>query len=218
MADSFYGNLFAKITPKPKVFAIGKTNVDLTPAVYKEAVRAREVKKRWILGNAAVFAMAVLATSILFVSGLPAKTSLEQALVNNKTLEASLLEYQEINVAVDQMAATQQKLVDAAGQEIDWVQLISSVENTLPEGTSVSSIGINSSTGDEAKGAALLLTFSADNPLGYADTLRAVQSAPGVSNVQIGGMTSSGESYEFSATLDYDSSIKTNRFPSPGGS
>ncbi len=77
----------------------------------------------------------------------------------------------------------------------------------------MTSIGINAASATPEIGANILIQFSANSPLGYADTLRAVQSAQGVSNVQIGGMTSSGDSaYQYSATLTYDGSIKTGRF------
>jgi len=245
MADSFYGELFSKISyrlqnrnagkdPKPtkegkpakngkpakepqvkgKGFVIGKTSVDLTPEAYKSAIEARALKKRWVFALGASLAFAALVTSSIFATSLPAKRDLDNELKNNTQLQTALGQYQEVNQAVDQMDITVNKLNLAAGGAIDWVQLISAVEATLPSGTSVSSIGINTAGNSADKGASLLISFTADSPLGYADTLRSVQTAPGVSNVQIGGMTSTETSYEFSATLDYDTSIRTGKFPS----
>lgn len=205
---------------KNKGLIVGRTNIDLTPQVYKDMLKSRALKKNWILGSIGAFAACFLATSILFVSNLPLRIELDSAMSANSQLEAELGKYQEVNLAVDQMGAIQNKLNSAAGGEINWSTLISSIESMLPSGTSIKSIGINTDGTSDARGAAILLSFVANSPLGYADTLNAVESAAGVSNVQIGGMKSSGEnSYEFAATFDYDSSIKTNRFPTstPGG-
>lgn len=202
-------------TKKPKSkggFVIGKATLDLTPEVYKEAVRSRLLKKKWIMGNALILAFSFLVVSTLFVSSLPARTALESEVRVNSKLEAALSEYQTVNLAVEQKGAIQNKLNSAAGNEINWSSLIGSIEGALPAGTSVASVGISTAPNPD-KGASILITFAADNPLGYADTLQAVQSAPGVSNVQIGGMTSTGESYAFSATMDYDNAIRTYRYP-----
>jgi len=203
-------------TPKPakagKGIAVGRVLVDLTPEAYRDAVRTRELKKIWIFVVAGTFAASVLVTSVIFVSSLPAGTSLASRLEENTQLQTALGQYQEINQAVDQMGATQDKLNQAAGSEIDWARLISAIEGSLPSGTSVQSIGINTTGSDTEKAASILISFVADSPLGYADTLKAVQSAEGVTNVQIGGLTSVDGGYQFSATLDYDTSIRTNRF------
>lgn len=193
----------------------GRSMVDLTPEIYREAVRARALKKRWVFVNGGVLALCVLLTSSIFASSLPGKLQLDSELQNNAQLQAALGDYQEVNVAVEQMGATQDKLNLAAGGDIDWARLISAMEQTLPSGTEISSIGINSTSNSTERGAAILISFVANSPLGYADTLKSVQSAEGVSNVQIGGMTSSGEdAYVFSATMNYDTSIRTNRFNS----
>jgi len=203
-------------TPKPakagKGIAVGRVLVDLTPEAYRDAVRTRELKKIWIFVVAGAFAVSVLVTSLIFVSSLPVKTELDSRLSANTQLQSALDQYQEVNQAVDQMAATQDKLNQAAGNEIDWSTLISSLEGSLPTGTSVQSIGISTTGVSTERSASLLVSFVADSPLGYADTLKAIQSAQGVSNVQIGGLTSADGGYQFSATMDYDTSIRTNRF------
>lgn len=198
---------------KVKGFEFGRATVDFTPEAFKEAVRVRELRKQWIFICAAIFALSSLVVSFIFVSALPVGTELESQLRINSALEGELSQYQEVNLAVEQKDATLEKLNRATNNAIDWGALLGSIEGALPSGTSMKSIGITTEGASTEKGASIIISFVADSPLGYADTLQAVQSAQGVSNVQIGGMTSSGDSYSFSATLDYDSSIRTNKFP-----
>jgi len=203
--------------PKGKGLGVGFTNIDLTPPAFKEAVEVRELKKNWIFINAGVFALAFLVLSTIFVSSLTPKSELESQQRSNTTLQSALGKYQGQTEALNSSGETENKLNQAAGDAINWVSLVRAIEDSLPSGTSVSSIGINAG-GSTDTGASLLLRFTANSPLGYADTLKAVQSARGVSNVQIGGMTSAGDNtYTFSATLDYDSTIKTNRFQASTG-
>ncbi len=198
---------------KVKGFEFGRATVDFTPEAFKEAVRVRELRKQWIFICAAIFALSSLVVSFIFVSALPVGTELESQLRINSTLESELSQYQEVNLAVEQKDATLEKLNRATNNAIDWGTLLGSIEGALPSGTSMKSIGITTDGASTEKGASIIISFVADSPLGYADTLKAIQSAQGVSNVQIGGMASSGDSYSFSATLDYDSSIRTNKFP-----
>lgn len=209
----------AQLAPrvKGKGLGAGFTNIDLTPPFFREAVQARELKKRWIFINAGVLTVIALAGSSLYVASLPTHYALSSQEQSNQQLQAAIKKYQPESQASGDDSNAQVKLNQAAGNAVNWETLISAVEAALPSGTSISSFGINAS-GSTDKGASLLIAFQADSPLGYADTLKAVQSARGVSNVQIGGMSSSGDnSYTFSATFDYDSSIKTNRFPSTNG-
>lgn len=206
----------ASTKAKTKGLPIGRVNINLTPEFYKEAVYARQLKKQWIFINAGIVALAALVLSFIFVSGLPAKSNLENQMVLNKNLQSALVEYQDITILIDQKSATENKLIQAAGNEIDWSKLIDSIQNTLPNGTSISSIGITTTdSSNKEVGATILVQFVAKSPLGYADTLRSVQTAKGISNVEISGMSSTGESYQFSATMNYDHSIKTNRFSEP---
>jgi len=202
----------AKPAKAGKGIPVGRVLVDLTPEAYRDAIKTRELKKNWVFVVAGTFALSVLALSLIFTSGLPLRTDLDSKLNTNTQLQAALGQYQDINQAVDQMGATKDKLNQAAGGEIDWSSLISSLEGALPSGTSVKSIGININASSSEKSAAILISFVADSPLGYADTLKAIQSAQGVSNVQVGGLTSTDGGYSFSATMDYDTSIRTNRF------
>lgn len=220
MGDSFYGNLFSNMKPKPKGFTVGKSTIDLTPEVYRSAVKSRQMKKNWIMANASVFALCVLTSSLLFVSNAPIKAQLDTATNSTEQLLTALEDYKAQEQMIEKAGPIRKQLNSAAGSEIDWSELITSIEQTLPSGISIKSIGINADGAPSSdpkkpgKGAAVLVSFSASSPLGYADTLRSVQSADGVSRVEIGGMTSSGESYEFSATFDYDDQILTNKFPS----
>ena len=200
-----------------KGLGVGFTNIDLTPPFFREAVEARELKKKWIFVNAGVLVVVALAGSGLYASSIPSLYAARTQEQNNQKLQAAISKYQPKQQSDGDSGDTQVKLNQAAGNAINWSTLIGAIEGALPSGTSVSSIGINTSATQD-KGASLLIVFSAQSPLGYADTLKAIQSARGVSNVQIGGMTSAGEKgYTFSATLDYDSTIKTNRFPSSTG-
>ena len=214
MADSFYANLFQNLKPKPKGFIIGKTTIDLTPAVYREEVKKRELKRRWILGNGVVLVACVILGGLTYASSIPVQGQLDQSLANNQILIGNLGQYKELSQALEQMKPITDKLNRAAGSEIEWATLIGSLENNLPGGTAIKSIGINADGAPKKSGASVRLSLISNSPLGYADTLKAIQSSDNTSNVQIGGMTSSGGGYEFSATLDYDDSILTNRFPS----
>jgi len=200
-----------------KGLGVGFTNIDLTPPFFREAVEARELKKKWIFANAGILVVVALAGSGLYASSIPSLYAARTQEQNNQKLQAAISKYQPQQESENKSGSAQVKLNQAAGNAINWSALIRAIEGTLPSGTSVSSIGINTSSTQDS-GASLLIVFSAQSPLGYADTLNAVQSARGVSNVNIGGMTSTGEKgYTFSATLDYDSTIKTNRFPSSTG-
>ena len=202
---------------KGKCLGVGFTNIDLTPHFFKEAVEVRELKKNWIFINAGVFALTVLILSTIFVSSLSPQSELQSQQESNTTLLAALGKYKSQTEALSSSKDTAQKLNKAAGSAINWETLTNSIQGSLPSGTSIASISINTGDSDE-KGASMLIRFTANSPLGYADTLKAVQSARGVSNVQIGGLSSSGEnSYQFSATFDYDSTIKTNRFQASTG-
>jgi len=202
---------------RSKGLGVGFTNIDLTPPFFREAVEARELKKKWIFINAGVLVAVALAGSGLYASSIPSLYAARTQEQNNQKLQAAISKYQPQQQSEGDSASTQIKLNQAAGNAINWSTLISAIEGALPSGTSVSSIGINTSLNQD-RGASLLISFSAESPLGYADTLKAIESARGVSNVQIGGMTSAGDQgYTFSATLDYDSTIKTNRFPSSTG-
>lgn len=202
----------AKQPAKSKGIPIGKIMVDLTPDVYKDAVKVREARKQWIFINAGIVAVSALVLGILFATTIGPKMRLDGLIESNAGIEAQLTQYQDLNIALEQMSVVQDKLNTAAGNEINWDQLISALEATLPSGVSMTSIGINAASSTPEVGANILISFVATSPLGYADTLRSVQSATGVSNVQIGGMTSSGDNYSYSATLTYDGSIKTERF------
>jgi len=209
----------AQVAPRVKGRGLGAgfTNIDLTPPFFREAVQARELKKRWIFINAGVFTLVALLGSSLYVTSLPDQYAVKSQQQSNQQLQAAISKYQPQSQASGDSGSAQVKLNQAAGSAINWETLISAIESALPSGTTISSIGINAS-GSADKGASLLIAFTADTPLGYADTLKAVQSARGVSNVQIGGMSSGGEkNYTFSATLDYDSTIKTNQYPSTNG-
>lgn len=198
---------------KAKGIPIGKVNVDLTPDFYKDAVYARQLKKQWIFINGGVLAIVALILSFVFVSTLPAKSDLNNQMTLNKNLQSALAQYQDVSMLIEEKKSVETKLQNAAGNEIDWVKLIDSIQDALPGGTSMSSIGISTTDGsDKEKGATILVRFVSDSPLGYADTLQSVQSAKGISNVEISGMSSTGESYQFAATMHYDNSIKTNRF------
>lgn len=202
---------------KSKGLGVGFTNIDLTPPFFKEAVEVRALKKNWIFINAGVVALSVLILSTIFVSSLSPKSELQSQQQSNNTLLSALGQYKGQTEALNSTKDTAEKLNKAAGSAINWETLTSSIQSALPSGTSISSISINTTSSDE-KGASMLVRFTANSPLGYADTLKAVQSARGVSNVQIGGLSSGGEnSYQFSATFDYDSTIKTNRFQAPTG-
>lgn len=192
--------------------AVGRILVDLTPEAYREATRTRELKKRWTFTVAGALAFAVLVTSVLFTTSIPAKSSLDSALESNAQLQTALGKYKEVNQAVEEQGATKDKLNLAAGGAINWSTLFLALQGALPDGTSIASMGVNTAAASTDKGAAIRINFSSKSPLGYADTLKAIQSAKGVSNVQVGGLTSVSGGFSFSATLDYDSSIRTNRF------
>lgn len=199
----------------PKGIVVGGTHVDFTPKIFRDGVEARESKRRWILGNVALLAACGIVGGALFGATIPMKIELDSATASNIQLQSALSQYADLTNALEQKSGIETKLNIAAGGEINWTALLGDLESQLPAGTIIQSIAINQGDTANGIGASILLGFQADSPLGYADTLNAVESMAGISNVKIGGMTSSGEGYVFSSTMNYDASILTNRYPNP---
>lgn len=197
----------------PKGIVVGNSHVDFTPKIFRDGVEARASKRRWILGNVALLAACGLVGGTLFGTTIPLNIELDSTTASNVQLQSALSQYADLTNALEQKSGIETKLNVAAGGEINWTALLGDLESQLPAGTIIQSIAINQGDPASGIGASILLSFQADSPLGYADTLNAVENMAGISNVKIGGMTSSGEGYVFSSTMNYDASILTNRYP-----
>lgn len=203
-----------KAAPKGGI-VVGNSHVDFTPKIFRDGVEARASKRRWILGNIALLVACGIVGGALFGTTIPLNITLDSATSSNLQLQTALAQYADLTNALEQKTGIENKLNIAAGGEINWTALLGDLESHLPSGTIIQSIAINQGDPASGIGASILLSFQANSPLGYADTLNAVENMAGISNVKIGGMTSSGETYSFSSTMNYDISILTNRYPSP---
>jgi hypothetical protein len=192
--------------------------VDLTPPSHKKLVDLRILKKKWSYGlfGVAAFCMAASFAAV----GLNATA--EAALTAEKNAQVVITQntaaYAEVNSALELQKVAVDSLNLAAGSEINWNRLISSVESNLPSGTRISAISVTGggvkpkSEGDPDVAAAINLNLSSGATIGYSDSLKKIESMPGVDSVEISGLKTEGERYTYTLSFTYDTSLLTERF------
>ena len=213
MSDSFYANLFAGLKPKEKGMKSGGL-IDLTPQTYITTIQERRLKKNLLVSTIGLAVVAAIVCGSFAGFGLAGKVSLKSAQSQQAILDSQMSEFADQVQALDQQKPIRSKLSQASAGEVNWRALIAAVENTLPTSTKVLSMGINvDTTVKSERSAAILVSLSSTDPIGYADSLNAFESYPNVSNVEVGGLTAGGEGvYNFSMTFDYNTSVRTNRY------
>jgi hypothetical protein len=204
---------------KQKSIPLGETIfVDLTPSSHKKLVDLRNLKKQWRYG---VFGVAsfCIAASIVAV-GLNAQS--EGDLTSEKSAQTVITKntavYAEVNKALEVQKIAVDSLNTAAGSEIDWNKLISSIEGSLPSGTKISAISVTGggqkpkSKSDTDVAAVISLNLSSSSTIGYSDSLRSIENMPGIKSVEISGLKSESERYTYTLSFTYDTSLLTGRF------
>jgi hypothetical protein len=134
------------------------------------------------------------------------------------TITQDTAAYAEVNSALELQKVAIDSLNLAAGSEIDWNKLISSIERNLPSGTQISAISVTGggekpkSKNDPDVAAVINLNLSSSATIGYSDSLRMIENMPGVKGVEISGLKTEGERYTYTLSFTYDTSLLTERF------
>ena len=192
--------------------------VDLTPPSHKKLVDLRILKKKWSYG---LFGVTTFCIAASFVAvGL--NTTTEAALTSEKNAQTVITQnttaYAEVNSALELQKIAVDSLNLAAGSEINWNRMISSIEGSLPNGTKISAISVTGggtkpkSKGDPDVAAAINLNLSSGTTIGYSDSLKMIEGMSGVKSVEISGLKTEGERYTYTLSFTYDTSLLTERF------
>lgn len=206
-----------RLTPEKKSPAIdlGKNiTVSLIPDSHKRNVDARKSKNNWtaIFGFAVI--VSVVASAAMFGLNLQAESQLASERLDQEIIELSISRHAEVHQALESEQIAQQLLNSAAGNEIDWKQLVGIIEQQLPQGTDIASLAVtNGGLADDEISSSVTLSLNSTSTFGYSDSLRAVEGINGVEEVEIGGLSVSGENgYTYQMSFTYDTSILTERF------
>lgn len=210
---------FKKEKKVPAIDLGGNIVVSLVPDSHKKNVEARKTKNSWT----AIFGFAVLssvvASGTMFAYSLQTDAQLSSETVKQETLDLSISRHAEVHQAIESEKIAKQLLGQAAGNEVNWGQLVGIIEEQLPQGTEISSLSVtNGGTSDDEISSRVLLNLTSDSTFGYSDSLNAVEDIPGVQQVEIGGLATSGDGgYTYQMVFTYDTSILTERFIADGG-
>lgn len=192
--------------------------VDLTPPSHKKLVDLRILKKKWRYG---LFGVATFCVAASFVAvGL--NTATEAALADERSTQLVITKntatYAQVNSALELQKVAVDSLNLAAGSEINWTKLISSIESNLPSGTQISAISVTGGgTKPKAKSdpdvsAVINLNLSSGATIGYSDSLKRIENIQGISSVDISGLKSETGRYTYTLSFTYDTSLLTERF------
>lgn len=206
-----------KILPekKPKQIPVGgNILVDLMPQSHKDIVAIRNTRRRWTTAVVVFFAACLIISLITYSTNVFSGSQLSAERIAQEQVDIKINGYAEINQALNSQAESNALLAKAAGTEIDWSKLVSTIESSLPSGTSILSMSVVTGGGVKDKNSsAISMNLSSESTFGYSDSLKAIQSTPGVTGFEIGGLTSTSDSqYKYSVTFSYDTSILTQRF------
>lgn len=216
MAESVILEKFSKFKPKKKFKGIelGQVLLDYTPASHFEEIETRRAKKTWLTANVVILAGCVFTTLGIFSTTLITQNEVQSSRIEKIQMQAQLGQYSQEDNAVNQNSDVVAKLTQAAGGEVNWRKLVDDVQNALPGGTNIASISINADAESSERGAVVLLGVTSDSPVGYADTINAMENMAGITNLNIGQL-SGGGSYAYSMTFDFDTDVRTYRFSNP---
>lgn len=214
---------FRRKSDKQESIPLGETIfVDLTPPSHKKLVDLRILKKKWRYGLLGVVTCCVVASFVAV--GL--NTATEAALADERSTQLVITKntatYAQVNSALELQKSAVDNLNLAAGSEINWTRLISSIESNLPGGTQISAIsvtggGVKPKTKDDPDISAVInLNLSSGATIGYSDSLKRIESIQGIKSVDISGLKSETGRYTYTLSFTYDTSLLTERFTPKG--
>lgn len=210
-------SLKERLTPKKKEPAIevgGNIFVSLIPDSHKRAVEARKSKNNWTVIFGLTVLICVVVSAAMFLYNLQVQAQLSSELEEQGTVDLMISKHAEVHQAMESEKVAKELLGKSAGNEIDWGRLVGIIEGNLPGGTSISSMSVT--TGgmiDDDVSSSVTLNLTSNSTFGYSDTLNSIQNINGVTEVQIGGLASTGQGgYSYKMTFTYDTTILTERF------
>lgn len=188
--------------------------IDLMPQSHKDVVETREAKRSWtgIFAAIVIGCVVVSGASVFYSYQTQAKVKAEQD--KHATIDLQIARHAEVNQAIQSESSARSLLDTAAGNEIDWNDLITTIEGNLPPGTNIVSLNVTNGGGiDDEISSAITMNLSSTSTFGYSDSLRAVEGINGVQQVEIGGLSGSSDGgYSYTMSFTYDTSILTERF------
>lgn len=204
---------------KQKSIPLGETIfIDLTPPSHKKLVDLRHLKKKWRYGLFCVAAFCIASSIVAVGMNAQSEADLASETSSQRTITQNTAAYAEVNQALELQKIAVESLKLAAGSEIDWNKLITSIEGSLPSGTKISAISVTgggkkpASSSDPDVSAVISLNLSSSTTLGYSDSLRSIENMPGIKSVEISGLKSENERYTYTLSFTYDTSLLTGRF------
>lgn len=210
---------FRRRNDQHKSIPLGETIfVDLTPPSHKKLVDLRNLKKQWRYGVFGVASLCVAASLVAVGLNAQSQGDLAAETIAQTTITQNTAAYAEVNKALELQKVAVDSLNLAAGSEIDWNKLITSIEGSLPNGTRIFAINVTgggkkpASKSDTDVSAVISLNLSSATTLGYSDSLRSVENMPGVKSVEISGLKSETAGYVYTVSFTYDTSLLTGRF------
>lgn len=204
-----------KLTKKePSIPLGGAPFIDLMPQSHKDIVSIRRTRKSWTYGFIVVVIVCALVSAGLWAFNIQAKSQLDSEVSTQEQLDIKISNYAEVNQALESQKEAVKLLNQAAGSEIDWAKLIKNIEETLPGGTEVSALSVTTGgTADDEVSSAIVMDLSSSTTLGYSDSLKSIEGLAGVTSVEIGGLSTSGEdNYTYKMAFTYDNSILTEQY------
>jgi len=192
----------------------GNILIDLMPQSHKDVVATRDAKRRWTSIFAIVVAGCLMASGLSFAYNMQTQSQVSSEQSKQEALDLQIARHAEVNQALQSETTARGLLETSAGNEIDWNELISTIQTNLPQGTRITSLNVmTGGTPEDEISSAITMNLTSDSTLGYSDSLRAVENIDGVQQVEIGGLSVSGEgSYTYTMSFTFDTSILTERF------
>lgn len=188
--------------------------IDLMPQSHKTVVEVRQAKKTWTGVFGAVVIGCLVGSGLALGYNWQTQQKVQKEQVVQEDLDLKIAQHAEVNQALQSESAARDLLSTAAGNEIDWNDLITTIESNLPAGTRISSLAVvNGGTVEDEVSSAVTMNLTSDTTLGYSDALRSVEGINGVQKVDIGGLSMGGENqYVYAMSFTFDTSILTERF------
>lgn len=188
--------------------------IDLMPQSHKTVVEIRQARRTWTGVFGAVVIGCLIGSGLALGYNWQTEKQVSKEQIVQEDLDLKIAQYAEVNQALQSETSARDLLNTAAGNEIDWNDLITTIESNLPAGTRIGSLTVvNGGTVEDEVSSAVTMNLTSDTTLGYSDALRAVEGINGVQKVEIGGLSMGGENqYVYTMSFTFDTSILTERF------
>ena len=188
--------------------------IDLMPQSHKTVVEIRQARRTWTGVFGAVVIGCLIGSGLALGYNWQTEKQVSKEQIVQEDLDLKIAQHAEVNQALQSESSARDLLNTAAGNEIDWNDLITTIESNLPAGTRISSLTVvNGGTVEDEVSSAVTMNLTSDTTLGYSDALRAVEGINGVQKVEIGGLSMGGENqYVYAMSFTFDTSILTERF------